>query len=66
MKIISKRNIYTNKVEEIFRTKKEASLRMQVSQQAIYNAIKFNHNCKNYKFTEDEINDNKIIEWLNK
>lgn len=65
MKVISKRNIYTNTVEQVFRTKSEASKELNVSQQAIYNAIKFENNCKNYKFTEDIIEDKKIIEFLN-
>ena len=65
MKVICKRNIYNDNIEAIFRTKKEASVQMNVTQQAIYNSIKLKGNCKNYKFTEDEIDDNKIIEWMN-
>ncbi len=65
MKLIVKRNIYTNEIVDIYENMNIAAKEMNVTIQAILQAIKKHTKCKDYYWEYINIDKEKILYILN-
>lgn len=65
MNFIALINIYDGSVVEIFKTLNDCAKYLNVSPQAVHNSFKKHYKCKNFFIREINIDNKKILNYIN-